>query len=99
MVKAGKTSTAPGLTRNIGLLASGLILWGSVAPAWAAQPTVAQMLGYRPRQEGVEPVEHGIGLRLTGERGEHARQQLRQQFARPGRAQCPHMPGLPAAHG
>jgi Thioredoxin-like len=53
MEKAGKMSTVPGLTRHMGLLAAGLILWGSVAPAWAAQPTVAQMLGYRPRQEGV----------------------------------------------
>src|SRR5271170_580296 len=53
MVKAHKVSSRSGLAQTVGLLAAGLILWGSVAPAWAAQPTVAQMLGYRPRQEGV----------------------------------------------
>ncbi len=40
------------LTRGLGLGLAGLVLWGSVAPAWGA-PTVAQMLGYRPAQEGV----------------------------------------------
>ncbi len=34
------------------LVAGALALWGSVAPAWAA-PTVAQVLNFRPRQEGV----------------------------------------------
>ena len=33
-----------------GLVASGLLLWGSVA---SAAPTVAQMLSFRPKQEGV----------------------------------------------
>ena len=46
MEKARKRS------RAIGWLAAGLLFWGSVAPAWAT-PTVAQMLGYRPRQDGV----------------------------------------------
>src|SRR5262245_30054815 len=40
------------LTRGVGLGLASLVLWGSVAPAWGA-PTVAQMLSYRPRQEGV----------------------------------------------
>jgi len=40
------------LTRGVRLGLAGLVLWGSVAGAWGA-PTVAQMLGYRPRQEGV----------------------------------------------
>ena len=54
--------------------------------------------GRLARQERVEPVEHRVGLRLAGERGQHARQQLRQQFARARRTQRPHMPRLPAAH-
>lgn len=35
------------------LLLTGLVLWGSVT-AVRAEPTVAQMLGYRPRQDGVD---------------------------------------------
>ena len=50
------------------------------------------------RQERVEPVEHRVRLRLAGQRGQHARQQLRQQLAGAGRAQRAHVPCLPAAH-
>src|SRR5690349_8204957 len=34
------------------LLTGAVVLWGSVAPAWAAnQPTVQQMLQFKPRQD------------------------------------------------
>lgn len=34
------------------LLAGSLLFWSGVAPAWGA-PTVAQILGFKPRQEGI----------------------------------------------
>src|SRR4051794_19672643 len=34
------------------LLTGAVVLWGGVAPAWAA-PTVQQMLQFKPRQDGV----------------------------------------------
>ncbi len=40
------------LTRGARVVLASLMFWVSSA-AWAAQPTVAQMLGYRPRQDGV----------------------------------------------
>ncbi len=36
-----------------GLFTGGLLLWGGAAPAWAAAPAVADVLKFRPRQEGV----------------------------------------------
>ncbi|HYT88428.1 MAG TPA: thioredoxin-like domain-containing protein [Gemmataceae bacterium] len=36
-----------------GLLAGCLLLWGGAATAQAQQPTVAQMLTFKPRQEGI----------------------------------------------
>jgi hypothetical protein len=49
-------------------------------------------------QEGVEPVEHRVGLRLARKGGEDARQHLGQQIAGARRTHGAHMPGLPAAH-
>src|SRR5262245_23648428 len=56
----------------VGLLGAGLVL-AAAAPAWAA-PSVAQMLAYRPKQEGVDvstpaDSEHGLcEVKLVGGR-------------------------------
>ncbi len=70
----------------------------SIRPRIALEQRQQLHAGGLARQERVEPVEHGVRLRLAGERGQHARQHLAQQFARARRAQRADMPGLPAAH-
>jgi Thioredoxin-like len=53
MVKERKRFPGRGLAQRVGFFAAGLLLLAGLAPAQASQPTVAQMLGYRPRQEGI----------------------------------------------
>src|SRR5262249_51102513 len=36
-----------------GLLAGCLLLWSGTASAWAAKPTAAEILRFRPNQEGI----------------------------------------------
>ena len=49
-------------------------------------------------QECVEPVEHRVRLRLSGERGQDARQHLGQQIAARSDRSARTWPGLPATH-
>src|SRR5207237_460252 len=52
-LKGRKESGMAKARMGAGLGAGCLLLWCSVVPAWAANPSVAQMLGFRPKQEGV----------------------------------------------
>src|SRR5260370_14051092 len=55
-----------------GLLAGCMLLWGGAGPA-LAQPSVAQMLQYKPRQQGVAcstpTPEEQAGCKVTLEQG------------------------------
>ena len=109
--QAGRIGVAPRATAGRPAPPGWLARWSAsdgAAPSTAAMRSSSAGIaleqrqelhaGRLARQERVEPVERRVGLRLAGQRGQHARQQLSHQLARPLRAQRAHVPGLPAAH-